>query len=58
MATDELDNVVTTVADRFNWDWRLIDSTPMSVLIKWYDRAVRLSEHESKLNGKQADNVG
>jgi len=52
MAADELDSVETTVADRFGWDWRLIESTPIKTLIKWYERAVRLYEHEGKLNAK------
>jgi len=56
MASDELEAVMLTVADRFGWDWRLIESTPISKLNKWYDGAVKLYEHERGLSGKQKDN--
>jgi len=58
MAADELDNIQFTVADRFGWDYLLIEAMKISKLLKWYGGAVKLYEHESRLRGKQTDSIG
>ena len=51
MAAEDIFNMSLLVADRFNWDYLLIESMPISKLIKWYDGIISLIEME-KGNGK------
>jgi len=47
MATEDIFNMMLLVADRFNWDYLLMESMPISKLIRWYDGVIKILK-ESK----------